>query len=314
MPRVMTSELGWALRVVVHGSSERERAEKLAGGLGWPGGSGGVEQDQPGLVGGGVFGEVGQDGGVGVGGVVDDDQRSRRQRVLAAGDVGVGFGDGRGGGGEVVGDSGSSACSWVGLHHRRFRLAAVAASCRACRAAVRSSEGAASRTVTAKGSAAVLVRAVAVGRGQVGDGARGDRQGPLWLVAAGGVQDAQLGVEFVELRGDVLGGADFGGGERGGRGEFGAVEVAAQLGCNGGGRRRRRGRLRAMTSAISLSTSSPLMMCSAPPAAAARAASASCKRGLESFGGRDRGQFHGAPAQVEFGRGDVESGSASGWA
>ena len=53
---------------------------------------------------------------------------------------------------------------------------------------MRSSEGAASRTVTAKGRAAVLVRAAAAAGVQVGDGARGDREGPLWLVAAGRVR------------------------------------------------------------------------------------------------------------------------------
>ena len=52
-----------------------------------------------------MLGEVGQHGGVGVGGVVDDDQCSWRQRGLAADDLGVGFGDGRGGGRKAVGDS-----------------------------------------------------------------------------------------------------------------------------------------------------------------------------------------------------------------
>ena len=52
-----------------------------------------------------MLGEVGQGGGVGVGGVVDDDQRSRLQRDAAAGDLGVGFGHGRGGRREAVGDS-----------------------------------------------------------------------------------------------------------------------------------------------------------------------------------------------------------------
>ena len=76
----------------------------MSGGLGRPGGSGGVEQDQPGLVGGGVLGEVRQDGGVGVGGVVDDDQRPRLQCCLAACDLGVGVGDCVGGCREAVGD------------------------------------------------------------------------------------------------------------------------------------------------------------------------------------------------------------------
>lgn len=51
----------------------------------------------------------------------------------------------------------------------------------------------------------------------------------MWLVAAGGLKHAQFCVQFVELRGDVVGGADFGGGKCGGGGEFGSVEVAAQL-------------------------------------------------------------------------------------
>src|SRR5215475_6869546 len=59
--------------------------------------------------------------------------------------------------------------------------------------------------------------------------ARGDRQRPLWLVAAGRLQHAKLGIEFVELGSDVFSGAGFGGCERGRRGEFSAVEIPPQI-------------------------------------------------------------------------------------
>src|SRR5271154_325909 len=79
----------------------------MLGWLRWPSLSGGVEENQAGLVGSRVFGEVGKNGGVRGGGVVDDEQAPRGHGDLAVGDVGVGFGDGGGGVGEFVGDGGS---------------------------------------------------------------------------------------------------------------------------------------------------------------------------------------------------------------
>ena len=76
--------------------------------------------------------------GSAVGGVVDDDQRSRLQRDVAAGDLGVGFGDGRGGRREAVGDS-RVGLFLGGAAPQEVSVGGGAASCRACRAAVRSS-------------------------------------------------------------------------------------------------------------------------------------------------------------------------------
>ena len=188
----------------VQGRSACSRRNSLLEGGGGRDGGHGVQQDQAAAVVGRVHGEVGDGVRVDAGGIVEDEQGSRREAPVAVAGIcwcvscKVAALSAR------SSARARSAPSCVVLYHRIFRSADAAVARRVCSAAVRSRLGAAWTGMMVNGSSASVLRGDARPVWQSAQRAVADRQGSRDLVAAGDIEDPQFGGQCVKLCGDRL--------------------------------------------------------------------------------------------------------------